>query len=51
MGAAEYPGNANTRAVGTSCGPTRRRATRTERHHRLKGELAHGTQRGESMDR
>jgi hypothetical protein len=26
-------------------------ATRTERHHRLKGELAHGTHRGETMDR
>ncbi|MFB7293693.1 hypothetical protein [Actinacidiphila glaucinigra] len=25
--------------------------TRTERHHRLKGELAHGTHRGVAMDR
>jgi hypothetical protein len=26
-------------------------ATRTERHHRLKGELARGAHRGETMDR
>lgn len=26
-------------------------ATRTERHHRLKGELARGEHRGETMDR
>jgi hypothetical protein len=26
-------------------------AIRTERHHRLKGELAQGTHRGETMDR
>ncbi|MEU3304236.1 hypothetical protein ABZ729_31125 [Streptomyces sp. NPDC006678] len=26
-------------------------ATRTECHHRLKGELAHGTHRGQTMDR
>ncbi|MGW8955834.1 hypothetical protein [Streptomyces sp. NPDC055709] len=26
-------------------------ATRTERHHPLKGELAHGTHRGQTMDR
>ncbi|MCQ4045782.1 hypothetical protein ACFOSC_27800 [Streptantibioticus rubrisoli] len=26
-------------------------ATRTERHHRLKGELAHGTHRGQTLDR
>ncbi|WP_424893305.1 hypothetical protein [Streptomyces sp. XH2] len=26
-------------------------ATRTARHHRLKGELARGTHRGEAMDR
>ncbi len=25
--------------------------TRAERHHRLKGELARGTHRGEAMDR
>jgi hypothetical protein len=42
---------ANTRAAWHLMRTDPAPATRTERHHRLKGELAHGTHRGETMDR
>ncbi|MEU9237117.1 hypothetical protein [Streptomyces subrutilus] len=46
---AQAPGN--TRAAWQTMRTDPSPAARTERHHRLKGELAHGTHRGERMDR
>ena len=42
---------ANTRAAWHLLRTDPAPAARTERHHRLKGELAHGTHRGQTLDR
>ncbi|UUN30665.1 hypothetical protein [Streptomyces sp. FIT100] len=46
MGGVGITGSANTRAAWQLV-RTDRPAVRTERHHCLKGELAHGTHRGQ----
>ncbi|MEV6702213.1 hypothetical protein AB0M68_34570 [Streptomyces sp. NPDC051453] len=51
MGAVGSQAAGNTRAAWHLMRTDPAPAARTERHHRLKGELARGQHRGETMDR